>query len=83
MACTELDPACFRLLVNLEGHPRVAVGNKAVIPMLEQLHAARMVNFDQSERPVMLGNALGYGWASLLPDGTSALADWRELGGSQ
>jgi hypothetical protein len=82
MTCTELDPARFRLIANLEGHQRVAVGNKAVIPMLEQLHAARMVDFDQSERPIMLGNALGYGWASLLPGGASALADWRGLAGT-
>jgi hypothetical protein len=73
----ELKPEHFRLMANLEGHERVGVGNPALIPNLEDLHALRMVDFDRTP----LGPYGVLGSAALLPDGASALADWLELGG--
>lgn len=79
MSCAELTDQHFGIMAGLEGHGRVAVYPEWAIAPLSELAALRMVAFDMSERPIGLGGVLGQGWASLLPDGASALADRREL----
>lgn len=79
MTSAELTEQHFRIMAQLKGHGRVAVYPEWAVKPLRELAALKMVEWDVSERPIGPGGVLGQGWAMLLPDGASAVADHYEL----
>jgi hypothetical protein len=81
MACTQLNDRHFCAMALIKDGARVAVYNLIAAGLFAELAAAKMVAWDESQRPVNPHTRqLGYGHATLLPDGKSALDDYRELG---
>jgi hypothetical protein len=81
MTCTEITDQHFCAMALLGDGKCQAVYNTTTAELFRELAAGKMVDWDESSRPIHPHTRqLGYGYATLLPDGKSALDDYRELG---
>jgi hypothetical protein len=81
MVCTRLNDRHMCALALIKSGERLPVFDPTAAVLLRQMAPMKLVSFDQSDIPMHPSTReMGYGYAVILRDGLSVLADYRELG---